>query len=601
MTINETVIVCPHCNKKITLDEALTHPIEEEMRKKLGSEFAKKEVELNEKFEGDRKKLEEEAVKKAKKSVDLELKDLEARVKENYTKLAKAQKKEIELTKKFDKREAELNERFEEDKKKLEAEAAKKAKKMVDSELKDLEAQVKENDTKLAEAQRKEMELKKKFDKREAELNERFEEDKKKLEEQATKKAKKAADLEIKDLEAQIKENEAKLADSQKKELEMRRKERELGDKLKNADIEIQRKLDEEKKKLKTDMAEENDLKLKDKEKIIDDLTRQIGELKNKAEQGSQQSQGEVLEMALQDVLEENFPDDRIDAISTGERGADIKQTVCLRSGNPCGCILIEAKRTKNWSKEWIKKLKNDQLMAKADISVIATAALPEGVQGFDIQEGIVIVDWRFVAPVISLLRKQLIEVARTKNLNAGRDEKKDSLYTYITSTDFRHVVESNVGVFLDMANDLKKERAIAERNWSKREKQLQQSMNNVFRMYGSMQGILGSSSLPELKQLSTDQPLLESSDKAGELVEPAVSTATDVGESLLTDEDEICVAILKQKPDLTRKQLTEVISKQKQISERQATRIVSAAIERGALTEINRSKIVITPQKTVE
>ena len=465
MTIKNTVILCPHCNKEITLDEALTHPIEEEMRKKLGGEFAKREFELNKKFEMDKKKIEDAAAKKAKKAVDSELKDLEARIKENDDKLVNAQKKETELTKKFAKRESELNKKFEGDRKKLEVEAV--------------------------------------------------------------KKAKKAAYLEIKDLEAQVKENEAQLANSHKKELEMRKKERELEDKIKNADIELQRKLDDEKKKWKTDMTAENDLKLQDKNKLIDDLTRQIGELKSKAEQGSQQSQGEVLEVALQGVLEESFPHDIITATSTGERGADIKQTVCLRSGNACGCILIEAKRTKNWSKDWIKKLKNDQLMANADISVIVTTALPDGVQGFDIQDGIVIVDWRFVAPVISLLRNQLIEVARTKNLNADRGEKKDSLYAYITSTDFRHVVESNVGLFMDMATDLKKERAIAERNWSKREKQLQQSMNNVFRMYGSMQGILGASSLPELKQLSTDEFLLESSDKTGGMVAPTLSTST--------------------------------------------------------------------------
>jgi len=59
-------------------------------------------------------------------------------------------------------------------------------------------------------------------------------------------------------------------------------------------------------------------------------------------------------------------------------------------------------------------------------------------------------------------------------------------------------------------------------------------------------------------------------------------------------DADDICVSILVQKPDLTRKQLTEIISERKQISERQASRMISAALERGILTAVNRSKIIV-------
>jgi hypothetical protein len=461
--------MCPHCKKEITLDEALTHPIEEEMRRKMESEYSKKKEELKKEFEIDKHVIEDEATKKAEKAVGSKLKDLEAKVKENDAELLKAQRKETELTKKFNKKEAELSKKFEIDRKKVEEEAA--------------------------------------------------------------RKAKKAADLEIKDLAAQVKEADTKIDDFHKKELEMRKRERELEAKLKNSDLEVQRKVDEEKKKARTEIAAEFELKLKDRDKLNDDLKQRIDELNRKAEQGSQQSQGEVLETTLQEVLEENFPHDTFDAISTGERGADIKQTVCLRSGKACGCILIEAKRTKNWSKDWIKKLKEDQLAAKADISVIASAALPDGVHGFDVREGIVIVDWRFLAPVISLLRNQVIEVARTKNLNAGREEKKDSLYAYVTGTDFRHVVESNVGVFLEMVNDLKKERVIAERNWSKREKQLQQSVGNIISIYGSMQGILGSSSLPELKQLNMDGHLLEDGENRM-LDEQAAPTSTDEKDS---------------------------------------------------------------------
>ena len=69
---------------------------------------------------------------------------------------------------------------------------------------------------------------------------------------------------------------------------------------------------------------QEGDTPVKDKEA----LRQALEDAKRRSELGSQELQGEVLELDIQAALEQQFPQDRIEPVVKGARGADIIQAV---------------------------------------------------------------------------------------------------------------------------------------------------------------------------------------------------------------------------------------------------------------------------------
>ncbi len=473
-------IPCPYCKKSITLDKVLTHSIEEKMRK----DFESKLKNNDEKYHLEVKKYKSQLEKKDKET----------------DKLKHSLDKRIEEATKIER-------------KKVEKEAGKKAAEAVEIDIKDMKEQLKEKDERLENTQKEELKLRK--EKRELEkdkddfkleMERKIDDERKNISEEAAKKAVEEYKVDLEDLTEQIKEKDERLEKTEKEELKLRKEKRELEKDKDDFKLEMERKMDDERKKISEEatqkVVEEHKLKDKENKKQLDDLNTQIADLKRKAEQGSQQLQGEILELQIEDNLREAFRHDIVEPISTGVKGADILQKVCLRSGQNCGTILIESKNTKKWSKSWIQKLKKDQREAKSDIGVIVTKTLPDGVDKFNCIDGIMIVDYRYIIPVTILLRNQLIEIARVKSFNIGRNEKMDVLYTYLTGTEFKQRVEATVESFSQMMTDLQKEKRAMTKIWSKREKQLEQAFYGIAGMYGDMQGIIGSS-LPEIKSLS--------------------------------------------------------------------------------------------------
>ncbi len=220
---------------------------------------------------------------------------------------------------------------------------------------------------------------------KEQELEAALKAEKNRLAEQAKKQAEDSVAVQLRDLQQQVTEKSQKLVDAQNQELELRKKQRALEEREKALELETARKLDEERKKIwdqaNAKAAEENLLKFREKELQLEQMRRQIAELKQKAEQGPQERQGEVQELELEDLLRAQFPLDVIEPVKKGERGADILQKVQNRLGHACGGILWESKRAKNWSDAWDGKLKYDQRKSRAEDSVIATSAMPDGIR----------------------------------------------------------------------------------------------------------------------------------------------------------------------------------------------------------------------------
>lgn len=326
-----------------------------------------------------------------------------------------------------------------------------------------------------------------------------------------------AADLEAKSKELAalndvLKDRDAKLAVAQKAQAELMRKERELDDAKREFELTVEKKVQEslaEVRKQAQRQAEEGlKLKVAEKEEQISSMQRQIEELKRKAEQGSQQLQGEVLELELETTLQAQFPLDTIEPVGKGEFGGDVVQHVIGPMGQKCGLILWESKRTKNWSEGWLAKLRDDQRNSKADMAIIVSQALPKEIDSFGHIDGIWITAPRLAMPLALALRQSLIEVASTRQAQVGQETKMELVYQYLTGPQFRHRVEAIAEKISDMQEDLERERKTMTRLWAKREAQIRGVIDSTVGMYGDLQGIAGRA-LQEIDTL--DLPLLES------------------------------------------------------------------------------------------
>jgi len=320
--------------------------------------------------------------------------------------------------------------------------------------------------------------------------------------------------LEIDDLKEQLKEKVDKLDEANRNELNLRKRQRELEEKEKQSAIQFERKLDEERKsladKITQDLEERNKLKDAEKDKQLDAMRKQIDELKRKAEQGSQQMQGEVLELELEQLLKSGCPQDNIIPVPKGVRGGDVEQIVKSNLGKTCGKILWETKRTKNWSDAWIEKLKTDMRNSNADQAVILSITLPEGITQFEQINGVWVSSISSALALAKALRLMLIQVTNMRDAQSGKNEKMDIMFKYLTGPQFKHRVEAIVDAFKIMKIDLDSERIVMEKHWAKREKQIEAVIMNTAGMYGDLEGVIGAA-LPQIKSLALP------SDKGGE------------------------------------------------------------------------------------
>jgi hypothetical protein len=220
-------------------------------------------------------------------------------------------------------------------------------------------------------------------------------------------------------------------------------------------------------------------------------MRRQIDDLKRKAEQGSQQLQGEAGEGELESLLRASFPSDEISTIGQGVRGADVQQVVLDARGRRCGAILWECKNTRNWSDTWIGKLKQDQRSLHADVAVIVSATLPKGCARFALVDGVLVTDFACASGVAAILRSNLWQLAQTRSASIKKEEKLELLYRYLSGVEFRQRVEAVVEAFATMRHDLEQERRASERQWARRARQIDAVTFNVAGMYGDLQGLV--------------------------------------------------------------------------------------------------------------
>ncbi len=475
----ENRITCPNCRMQIEITEVISSQLRATIRGEMETELnaarqrlkqqqddlARQQQELQQRAEGVdeqvRTKLaqaRQSLEQKLREQMHVELKDREEQLNELKGQLRTAQEKEVALRRR-------------------------------EREIEQLTSQLDQQRVEFEQSVRQE------FDQKRAELIS-----------QTLEKAKEELAVQLKDREATLAELQTKVQQAGQKELAFLKEKRELEEKLRSADLEVERRLQEELKKVREqalkEMDEQHRLKLLEKEQQVEALRRQIEDLKRSAEQGSQQAQGEVLEIALEQLLRDLFPRDSVEPVPKGVRGADVIQRVFDDSGMDCGLILWESKRTRHWSKEWLPKLRDDLRTVGASRSVIVSEQLPEHIRHFGQVDGVWVVSWACVHPVAMALREGLVAAAKSRRALEGQHSKMELVYNYLIGQEFYNRVSGIAEAFMTMRQDLEAEKRAYHRYWAKREKQLERVVVSTSGLYGDLQGIIGST-LPEIKGMS--------------------------------------------------------------------------------------------------
>ncbi len=358
---------------------------------------------------------------------------------------------------------------------------------------------------------KKESEFQKQLTAKDDELNKRLADEKQKLQadlEQSLRKSL-SADYEnqMKMLQQSVADNEEKLKEARRKEFEYMQKEQQLKRKEEELELNIQKKLIEERELLaieirkiedqkKEQLENEYKLKLAEKEKQLDDQKKLAEEMRRKAEQGSMQLQGEVQELILENILHNTFPHDKILPVGKGVRGADCIQVVCNPFGNECGKIIYESKRTASFGADWIDKLKADMRSQGADIAVIVTQTLPKDMERFGEKDGVYVCTFTEVRSLASVLRTSILKVFQLTKSQENKGDKMHMLYNYLTSHEFSEQWNAIREGFLNMKLSIQKERDAMEKLWKVREKQLEKVLLNAAHIKGSVEGISGSDAI---------------------------------------------------------------------------------------------------------
>jgi hypothetical protein len=319
---------------------------------------------------------------------------------------------------------------------------------------------------------------------------------------------KQESQLEVSALKEELEEKTKLAAQAREAQIKLEQTQRKLNEQGRDLQLQFERQLSQQRQELEEAIAkresEQHQLKLAEKDKQLEDMRKQVNELKRKAEQGSMQLQGEVQELAIEEKLRTAFPQDEIREVPKGLNGGDSLQIVKDTSRNSCGIILYESKRTKSFSYGWMQKVREDQQRVGAEVAVLVTEALPEGIESFGWLDGVLICSFNSLLAVATLTRDKLIDLCYLKVAHTNQDTKMALLYNYLTSNDFKMHLEEIIRTFDVLREQLDREKRAFIKQWKEREMLLDRVTNNTAGMYGKLRGIAGSE-IPEVSALELE------------------------------------------------------------------------------------------------
>jgi hypothetical protein len=481
--MDSPTITCPTCETKIPLTEALARPY-------IEAERARVDDEVHQRFAA-----------------------IERRENELRERGATLNEAERHLKDRAEGIESTIEERIEKERIRIGATEAKKAESRYEALLVDARRELELQAGKIAELQKTELDYRAKRmaldeEKRDLELvvARKLAEQSDDIRAEAAKEERERNQLELTTREEMLTKTRAELAKARESELEVRRAREALEEEKRAFELEVARTLDTERQRIREDTQKEDDerhrLKIAEKDKVIEQMAKQVDEFRRKVDQGSQQVQGEVLERDVRQILEDEFRDDEFKDVPSGQPGTDVIQQVKLANHSNCGSIIWESKNTKNWSDAWLTKVRKDQRDDNADLAVIVSTALPKSVDGFNRIDGVWVTARRHAVALAKALRQALIDNRLIRIVNQDRDTKADTVYAYITTKEFHRRITAVVEAYVAMREGLDVEKRVTERQWAKREKELNSLLIGTAGLYGDLQGIVGKS-MPEVEALT--------------------------------------------------------------------------------------------------
>lgn len=332
------------------------------------------------------------------------------------------------------------------------------------------------------------------------------------LREELGRKIKSELELQMKDKVNESEELKKQNRMLQEQLLELNKLIRQLKTDNEQKSLEMEKRLTQSQEKIRAEeqkrLDEEYHLKMLEREKKLQDALKMNEELKRKLEQGSEQSQGEVLELEIENILRREFPYDDIKEVPKGITGADIIQIVKTVNGRVCGTIIWESKRTKIWSDSWVTKLKDDQRQVKAELSVIISQTLPPQIKNFGLISDVWIGNYDSILGLAISLRNSLEKLSSMRQSMVGKQEKKEILWNYLTGVEFKQRVEAIYEAYMHLKQEIDMEKRWFTKKWAREEKSIAMVIDNVLGMHGDLQGIVGKalSEIKEMEQLEAGE-----------------------------------------------------------------------------------------------
>jgi len=179
---------------------------------------------------------------------------------------------------------------------------------------------------------------------------------------------------------------------------------------------------------------------------------------------------GDGAEIDIYEALRDAFVGDDISRIKKGQQGADIRHRV-MHKGAVCGTVLIDSKNRQGWQNAYVTKLREDQVTDKAEHALLATIVFPSGRKELYIDEetGVVVVSRARTVEMVRLLRDAMVRMHCLGLSLEQRAEKRDLLYKYLSSENYRqHLTEANrvTSDLLELDTD---EKHAHDKVWEKR------------------------------------------------------------------------------------------------------------------------------------
>lgn len=342
-----------------------------------------------------------------------------------------------------------------------------------------------------------------------AQLNEAVAKERAKIAAQERENARKELAPDLEANAKRIKDLEAGLEKSRAAELALLKEKNALEEREKNLELEVLRKVEAERKAIQEQAekaeSEKSRLRELEYEKKIQDMREKIAEAERKATQGSQQLQGDVLEVDFESALRQAFPQDTVAAVKAGVRGGDILQHVLGEMGRPVGTLFWEIKRTSAWSDAWVAKAKKDAADAKAEVVIIASDNLPKDIREFGLYDGVWVVRPTYGVMLAAALRQGVVNVSEARQRALGKETKAERLYEYMMGPEFRAMLEGIALPFVELQAEFEAEKRATLSRWKRQEKRIARVLESVAGLQGDLQGIGGKDML-ELPGFEEDE-----------------------------------------------------------------------------------------------